>query len=331
MSRLTRAAALLGILLGTLLPGVSLGAPARPEPPLRPLDAEEPARTRSPDTGLDPRPINRVLAVVGDRAVTMRDYQERYGESSLTRDRLRNLVDRLLLVQAARDRDLLPDTGQVDRLVQRRMDMMRERAGSRFRKFLRQRSLSEAEFRRRIRERIQREIVTSRLMREVYPSDDRRDTRPAGARVRARLILVESLPRAWDLYRWLNRDPRQSTWNRLFERYSVKLGRMGEGGDLGWFHWGQFSPAIEYRLYRLPLHAISRPFALRDRYAIVMPTGLRLDPEESSLDPDALEAYRGYRRRFLREELADRLRESYAVTIPPSVRRRMDDRPPERG
>lgn len=330
MSRLTPAAALLGIFLG-LVPGVSLGADDPPAPPLRPLEAEQPARTRSADTDLDPRPINRVLAVVGGRAVTMRDYQERYGESPLTRDRLRNLVDRLLLVRAARDRDLLPDTGQVDRLVQRRMEAMRERAGSRFRRFLRQRSLSEAEFRRRIRERVQREIVTSRLMREVYPSDDRRDTRPAGARVRARLILVESLPRAWDLYRWLSRDPRRSTWNRLFEEYSLKLGRMGKGGDLGWFHWGEFSSAIEYRLYRLPLNAISQPFALRDRYAIVRPTGVRLDPKGSSLDPDALEAYRRYRRRFLREELADRLRESYSVTIPPSVRRRLTDDAPERG
>lgn len=331
MSRMIALASLTGVLFGALLGGGPVWAAPETAPPLRPAyEPDSPgAGPSAPD--LDPRPINRVLAVVGSRAVTLRDYRNRYGDTRVTRDRLRSLVDRLLVAEAARDRDLLPDTGQVDRYVQQRMSAMRERAGSRFEQYLRRNDLSEDEFRRELHDRIRREIVTARLVNELFPSDDRRDTRTAGAQVRARLIVVEELSRAWDLYRWLNRDPRRATWNRLFDRHSARLGLMGEHGDLGWFHWGRFNPAIEYRVYRLPLHGISRPFSLRDRYAIVMPVGLRLEPDHGSLDPDALEAYEGYRRRFYQEELADRLREKYAVSIPPSVRRQLNSDAPERG
>lgn len=331
MIRFRAAAALVGGIVGGLLAGGAAWGAPEPVPPLRPAYEPEPLAPSEPAPDLDPRPINRVLAVVGGRAVTLRDYRDRYGDTRVTRDRLRRLVDRLLVAEAARDRDLLPDTGQVDRYVQRRLDAIRNRGADRFEQYLRRNDLSEDEFRRQLHERIRREIVTARLVNEFFPPDDRRDTRTAGAQVRARMMVVEELSRAWDLYRWLSRDPRTATWNRLFDRYSSRLGLMGEHGDLGWFHWGRFNSAIEYRVYRLPLHGISRPFPLRDRYAIVMPVGLRLEPDDASLDPDSLEAYRSYRRRFFQEELADRLRESYAVSIPPSVRRRLNSDAPERG
>lgn len=324
-----------GLLLGGLAWGAVLLGPAAaaadPVPPLRRISEPPTAREAPPDTlDVNPEPVNRVLAVVGDRAVTLREYRRQYGDVPVTRRRLDDLVNRHLLREAARDRDLMPDTGLMDRYVNRRMSEVRSRAGARFEAYLRRESRSETQFRQRVRRSVERQIIISRLVEEFFP-DEGSDTVPAGVKVRARMIVVEDVATAWHLYRWLREDPRTSTWNRLFERYSQRMSPMGQHGDLGWFQWGHFHPKIEYRVFRLPLHGVSRPFSLKGRYAIVSPTGMRVMPDGATVSPGVLKAYRRYRQRFYREKLSSRLRDHYTVEIPPSVRRSFDGEPPERG
>lgn len=324
-----------GVLLGGMAWLVAAsgfaGAAPEPLPPLRTVGAPPASMQGTPDTpDLDPEPVNRVLAVVGDQVVTLREYHRQYGDVPVTRKRLNDLVNRHLLREAARDRDLMPDTGMMDRYVNRRMSNIRSRAGGQLKAYLRRESQSETQFRRQVRRSVRRQIITSRLVREYFP-EDRSDTMPAGVKVRARLIVVKDVATAWHLYRWLRMDPRSSTWNRLFDRYSQRLGLMGRHGDLGWFQWGHFHPEIEYRVFRLPLHGVSRPFALKGRYAIVSPTGMRVMPDGATVSPEVLQAYRRYRQRLYREKLSGRLREDYTVEIPPSVRRTLDGESPERG
>ncbi len=184
------------------------------------------------------------------------------------------------------------------------------------------RGTTEDQLRNQFRERIKQQSLESRVLSEYFPQIRSEDTRPAYVSVRARLMYLNSLDRAWYVYRWLQDQPSESTWNRLFDRHSRKISLMSDQGDLGWFHWGRFSPEIEYRIFRLPLYTVSRPFELRDGYALVYPTGYRLDPTNPKTS-DSIQVYQRYRRRFLLEKLYERLREEMNLVIPTSVRNRI--------
>lgn len=279
---------------------------------------EDPFKTEE-ETG--PVPVNRILAVVGEQVLTMDEYQTRYGDTRLSQRRLRPLVNQMLLEKAASDREVSLSESRVDRLVNRQVDRM-SRAPGGLDRVLRREGLTESEYRGQLRRRLKKQGLESRLLPEFFPGLDNSDTRPASVSVRARLMLVDDVASAWRIYGWLNDQPSERTWNRLFDEYSRRMGLMGKYGDLGWFQWGHFNSKVEYRIFTLPLYAVSEPFPLQDGYALVYPTGYRFTPNESP-GSTARKAYRRYQRRYYREQLYDRLREDYPVSYPSSVRRQL--------
>lgn len=281
---------------------------------------EQPFETRASETG--PVAVNRVLAVVGEQVLTMGDYRKRYADTELTYARLRPLVNRMLLKEAARSRDVSFSESRLDRLVERQMQRFSSAPGG-LQRVLDQRGLTRDAYRRQLRRRIEKQALESRLLPEFFPALDESDTRPASVSVRARLILVDSVSRAWQIYDWLNDQPSELTWNRLFDRYSRQLSLMGSHGDLGWFQWGHFNRQVEYRIFKLPLYTVSKPFRLRNGYALVYPTGYRFTPDKTP-GKTALRAYRRYQRRYYRGKLYEKLRNNYSVNYPASVQRQLE-------
>lgn len=281
----------------------------------------EPSETAEPQPRDRPIPVNRVLAVVNDRVITMQEYRAEHGDTVLTYGRLEPMIDRLLLLEAAGDTLLQKVEGRVDNLVERQLDRIRRQPGG-LERLLRMRGTTEEQLRDQFRKRIKQQSLESQVLSDYFPQIQNEDTRPAYVSVRARLMYVDSLDRAWNVYRWLQDQPSEGTWNRLFDRYSRKISLMGNHGDLGWIHWGRFSPEIEYRIFRLPLYTVSRPFELRDGYALVYPTGYRLDPTNPEAS-DSIKVYRRYRRRYFVDRLYERLREEMNVVIPTSVSNQM--------
>lgn len=268
-----------------------------------------------------PVPVNRVIAVVDDRVLTMADYRAEHGDTVLTHGRIDPMIDRLLLLEAAEQAEVQAPEERIDQMVDRQLDRMGQQPGG-LERMLRQRQLTEQQFRNQLRRRIKKQALESRVLVEYYPEVRDQDTRPAYVSVRARLLYVDSAERAWRIYGWLQDQPTEATWNRLYEDHSRKLSLMATHGDLGWFNWGQYSRSIEYPIYKIPLYTVSRPFPLRDGYALVYPTGYRLDPT----NPEAsrsLKVYRQYQRRYLLEQLYERLRDEMNVIVPTSVERRM--------
>lgn len=269
-----------------------------------------------------PVSVNRVLAVVGEQVLTMDDYKNRYGDTGLTYGRMKPMVNMLLLREAARNREISFSEARLDRMVERQEQRLSSAPGG-LDRLLSQRGLTRSEYRENLRRRIRKQGLERQLLPEYFPGIDNSDTRPASVSVRARLIIVDDVASAWRIYDWLNDVPTEKTWNELYERYSRKLGLMGKFGDLGWFHWGHFNRQVEYRIFKLPLYAVSKPFQLRDGYALVYPTGYRFTPDNST-GSTALNAYNRYQRRYYRERLYQRLREDYSVNYPASVKSQLN-------
>ncbi|MFB6226796.1 MAG: peptidylprolyl isomerase [bacterium] len=265
-----------------------------------------------------PVAVNRVLAVVGDQVLTMNDYTERYGDTKLSLRRLKPLVNRLLLRRAAKSNEVTLKESRLNQMVQQQIDRVSSAPGG-LSRLLRRRGMTKNDYRQQLRKRIEKQVLENRLLRQYFPGLQNPDTRPASVSVRARLMMVEDVATAWWVYGWLNDSPDEATWNQLFSTYSKRLSLMGNHGDLGWFRWGYFNREVEYRIYSLPLYAVSQPFKLRNGYALVYPTGYRFTPNTQP-GQKSKRAYRRYRQRFYRDRLYDKLRQDFEVNYPSSVR-----------
>lgn len=309
--------------IGVFLPTVLNAQEGNPSsPPLRVLEVDkQPKKAKKAEERVES--VNRILAMVGDHVVTMNQYRKRYGDTTLSRERLNPLVNEILLQAAADAKKLSPSEDQVQSVIQRQMDQIKSRGTQQFERILQVRGITEDEYKDQLREKARMQMLETRVLGHYFPSIRQSDTRAAQTYARARLMLIDDVSTAWQVYSWLKGSPTERTWNKLFKRYSDKLSLMGKHGDLGWFRWGYYGDPIEYRVYSLPLYTVSRPFRFRDYYAIVYPTGYRIARYGES-SSDVFRKYQQFRRRSYRERLFDRLRSEYTVVYPSEVRKKLD-------
>ena len=182
--------------------------------------------------------------------------------------------------------------------------------------------LSESEYRQQMHDRIRQQMTETRLISRLYPEAREADTRAAQVHARARLMLVENPARAWQIYGWLQDNPTEQTWNKLYQQYSKKIFLMDKNGDLGWFRWGHYDKKIEYRVFSQPLYSVSKPFPFRERYALVYPTGYRITRSDTT-PQGARSTFQQFRQKYYREQLYQRLRRDYDVIYPTAVRREL--------
>jgi hypothetical protein len=278
----------------------------------------------SPDGKFFGKSVNRVLAIVGDSVITLREYQEEFADTTLSKDRLEDLIDQTLINLAAADMGVSVSEQQARQLVDRRLEAMISSGGvEEFKQYLAAQNMTEDEFREQMLQQSQTEILLMRVLSRAFPEFSSPDTVTAAARVRARLMIIPEQKQAKKVFEKLQENPSEENWNRLYKKYSRPRWFVGENGRLGWFGWGSFHTEIEYRVFKLSLYGLSEPFEWRGDYLIVWKTGVKLPESGKRPSMEDLEYFEQLRQRYYQGKLLKMLREHYAVDIPDSVRRRL--------
>lgn len=281
-----------------------------------PGDTLQPLDSYLPATGEE---INRLLAVVENEAITLRDYRSYFGDTDLTRGKLNKMVDKKL-IDIAKKKLVNSRVGdQISSRVRKHIERMKEQEGNRsFNKFLEQRKLSEEEFTSQMINQQKMMILLNR----VFPEALQNKPGPT-ALIKGRLMIFPNQSTAKTVYGKLQQSPTRQTWNHLFEKYSSKPPFLGNKGALDWFHWGTRSREIEFQFFRLSRFEISKPFEQRGSHLIVYKTGLRISPPGVSPTPAMNNAHEELSRRYLmenyRDQLPEKLRQRFTVNKPTSV------------
>ncbi len=318
---------------GGMPPGERMPPGAGDAPREEPLPAEEGPPITEPEPlfeeELEPReptleePVeadeafNRVYARVGGEVVTKADYRREFGTAEVEPERLKWLIDELLIDVAAEEVGARITAEDVEQMVDQQIGQIKMQAGEEgFQSQLQREGLTEEEFREQMAEELQRQQKLSAVLFSQYPELQPEEGEPASAsptRPRARIMLLESNDTAEKVYTELEKG---AEWEAVFEEKSEKLGFMGEAGDLGWFDWGQWGRELEFRIFKLPLFGISEPFEFRGYNTIIQKTGSRLVPPWEEISIRSRETWRNYRLEYYQEKLLELLREEYAVYVP---------------
>ena len=253
--------------------------------------AQEPSR---PEPGAV---VERVVAVVGDSAVTLTELQEYLlvmrAQSDLPTDpaqmaeieeeALGSLVDQLIVVQAAaQDSTLLPDDAEIESRASELLEETTRRMGgaASFREALTKEGMTQAEYRRQLEQRIRREqiqqfffrtrlrdappvVVTEADMREVFEARGSTATHPELLALRQAIVSPAPSDSAWAAVKVLAdslivRLSAGEEFEALAKEYSMDGAAEG-GGDLGWFRRGQMVREFEEAAFRLPIGRVSDP------------------------------------------------------------------------
>ncbi|MFP4686716.1 MAG: SurA N-terminal domain-containing protein [bacterium] len=271
-----------------------------------------------------PRSLNRALALVGDSVITLRDYRSQFKDTQITRPRLDHLIDQALIDFAASDMGISITDENTRQMVDQRLEAIINSGGEeQFRSYLEAEGLTEKQFREQMQEQSKSEMLLSQVIARSFPEFAVPDTFTAGARLKARLMIIDDRQTANEVFEKLGKKPTEEEWNRLYEEHSRPQWFVGEYGKLDWFGWGSFHEDIEYHLFKLPLYALSEPFHYRGDYLLVWKTGIRYPSPGTAPEMEELQYFEQLRQKFYHERLLELLRDHYAVEIPDSVLRQI--------
>ncbi|MFB6355313.1 MAG: hypothetical protein ABEJ65_02215, partial [bacterium] len=250
-----------------------------------------------------PRAVNRILATVGDRAITLADYKRAFGTRKLTKSNLVTLIERWLIRESSRNFGIILQRDRVRRFVDEKLKKIKKRAGDRFSRLLKKKGMTLEEYRKTLEVSTRDRLLKDRVLVRHFPRVVRPDTGAAFKQVKARLMILPDSSTAWKVHRTLRDSPTLSTWEQLYEKHSQKPGFVDEGGRLDWFFWGHYNKTIEYEIFRHERWQLSDPFKVRGSWAIVLPAGNRLSPSPPPNFRQTLRTYKSY----LRKKYSDQL------------------------
>jgi peptidyl-prolyl cis-trans isomerase C len=183
------------------------------------------------------------------------------GDDAVLRKRLLDdAVDRILLLQAARERSITVGQDQVERALLR---VRAEYPGTHYEDLLAQERLSEAELRARLRDQLTLEkLFGDEVFPAVQVSDaevERYYTEHAqefeqGEQVRASQIVTRTKEEAQKLLAEVRRRPQ--AFADVARRASIAP-EGSAGGDLGWFGRNSGMPEVFEVCFKLPMNGVS--------------------------------------------------------------------------
>jgi parvulin-like peptidyl-prolyl isomerase len=241
----------------------------------------------------------------------------------LRRRLLDDAIDRALLLQEARARNITVGQDQVERMLLR---VRGEYPGSHFEDLLAEERTSEAELKTRLRE----QLTVERLFAEqVFPRAQVEEAEVARyyaehpqefeqpQQVRASQIVVRTREEAQKLRDELRRRPQ--TFADVARRASIAPEGQA-GGDLGWFGKGSGMPEVFDACFSLPLQAVSQVTPSPYGFHLFKVTARR-PAQRRALD----EVRPGIHDRLLREKRA-RAQEEYLAALRAKAKIEIDEK-----
>lgn len=285
----------------------------------------EPVPPGKEEAAVSGRTVNRILAQVTDEAITLNDYREQYGDTEVTGEKLKLLIEKELIQAAADELKINIDDDRLQKLAKQRIGRLKQAEGiESYHRYLEERELSEGEFKEQLKKQARNDQLVNSLLNFAFPDFSPGDTasnRKAPGQIRARMMLFSDSSTAHRVLEQLNQG---TPWATLYDSYSRKFSFLGTHGDLGWFTWGRFARPLEYSLYKLPLYGISDPIEFKNYYALIHKTGTRLHPPGATVSKKSSSRWTEYRLRDYREKLMDLLKSRYTVKIPDSLAAKLE-------
>lgn len=247
-----------------------------------------------------------IVARVNGRSILLSDLQDvaRNREIPVSSLRLNGLggdgfrraitakVDEVLLVQAARKKELSVDEVEIARRVDRLLQRLQERLGGRenLTRFLKARHLSVESLRRLyLRTETERDLATKVIAHRVAVSgaeieqfESRRaaEGKPSEEVLIAQILITcsqseqstelgrEKMKRALQLAREAGKDP--AAFGRIAEANSDNLAARARGGVLDWLDPATLEPSLRARIETMRVNEISEPVIASNGFHILL-------------------------------------------------------------
>lgn len=255
-----------------------------------------PLRGAAQDAPKPPEVVERIVAIVGDSAITLTELQEAVlvtAQGNLPKDpaqlgqlqdeALKSLVEQLLVLQAAaRDSTLKVADEEIEGRVEQAMTGATQQIGGaqRFQEALAQEGMTQAEYREQLKQRIKRDQISqlffrSRLrnaqgvvisedeMRAMYEARKDQLAHPELITLRQAVVDAAASDSAWAAAKAridsvAAKVKAGGDFAELAKQYSMD-GSAANGGDLGWFRRGAMVKEFEESAFRLPIGKVSEP------------------------------------------------------------------------
>jgi len=293
--------------------------------------------------------VNRIIAIVNDEVITEADvaahvsalFEEQQGSRPSGEDRtgelrgavLRRLIEQRLMLQEARRQELVADTAEVSRRLERARGRFESEAA--FRESLSASGVSMEELKEQIRDQL---IVQQLIAREVRSTVTvspqevaqaiaaRPGLAKAGDRIRASHLLVRvsasrSEEEARALIEQLHRELTEGADFAQLARQRSEDPRAVDGGRMDWVAEGELLPALDAALFRLPPGAVSEPIQTRLGFHL-----LKVEERRAADSLSLMEAHHAVYEQLYQEKfqaafgrwLADLTRRAYVEILPRS-------------
>ncbi len=296
------------------------------------------------------RVIERIIARINNEIVTQRQFDrereklrqelsKQYSGAELdakvrdaSKDVLRDLIDRALMVQKAKDLDINVETDVVKRLDEIRRNLNLESLED-LQKTAEKNGMNYEDFKDDIRRNllmrevigreVGRTIIVSREDARKYFNEHKQDFASPGGVELAQILISnekhkpeEAEKRAKDAEAELKAGQK---WSEVVRKYSDDTGTVNDGGNIGFMKDGTLAPAINAAIAKLDNNEYSDPIPIKSGYIILRVLDRRHAgvPNFEEVEQQVMETlYNQKMQPALRQYLVTLRKESYIFLAP---------------
>lgn len=196
--------------------------------------------------GCAPKPEEKILARIGDRTITLADFETRYrprayGSEEEEKEEKMKILDLMI------EEKLFAIAGEKEGMAEEVKETLKDYPD------------------RLAVNQLYEEVVVKRA--KVSLLEMKRTYRKMGTELHGRHIIVQTKEEADSIYRELRKNDAKNFAE--LARLSLDTKTKDKAGDLGWFVWGRMNPEYQDIAYDLKLGEISKPFETRAGWDIL--------------------------------------------------------------